>query len=324
MKAALLIGNGLNRCYTEQVLSWENLMQDIASKKGVDFRSNNSFPLEFECMANSICSKDNKDLDSVIKELKKDIAEMVRQFSPEQEWIHTDFLKLPVQEIMTTNYDYYLEKILDPDFLTNWHIINEENKYSNHRRYIGTEKTIRHIHGEANKPETICLGYDHYASTLINMKQYLKGEVNLKEELKTKALPLSGNLRPSSKHHYGDSWMELFFTHDVHIVGLSLDVCEIDLWWLLTYRAKLISLDTKKLKTINNKIYFYYTTSTPKKDPCEGCSKKKAATKKGTSNIELFERLHVECVEIPRGDKTYAEGYQMIAQKIGETIAARQ
>jgi hypothetical protein len=46
---------------------------------------------------------------------------------------------------------------------------------------------------------------------------------------------------------------------DIHIIGLTLDFVETDLWWLLTYRAR-----QQKYKhdfPINNKIYYY----TPKK-----------------------------------------------------------
>ena len=34
------------------------------------------------------------------------------------------------------------------------------------------------------------------------------------------------------------SWLDVFFSRDVHIVGLGLDFVEIHLWWLLTYLAR--------------------------------------------------------------------------------------
>ena len=39
----------------------------------------------------------------------------------------------------------------------------------------------------------------------------------------------------------GISWIELFFNSDVHIVGFGFDFYEIDLWNILTKRARLIS-----------------------------------------------------------------------------------
>ena len=51
------------------------------------------------------------------------------------------------------------------------------------------------------------------------------------------------------------SWVDLFFTNDLHIFGLSLDFVEIDLWWLLTYRAR--NKFYKKNTFIKNQIYYY-------------------------------------------------------------------
>lgn len=56
----------------------------------------------------------------------------------------------------------------------------------------------------------------------------------------------------------GHSWIDLFFTNDIHILGLSLDTSEIDLWWLLTYRARYALQRGKKI--ITNRIYYYYPT----------------------------------------------------------------
>ena len=57
MKAALLIGNGLNRCYANAI-PWNKLLENIAQKYGVTFNENNPFPLEFESIANQIFSQD--------------------------------------------------------------------------------------------------------------------------------------------------------------------------------------------------------------------------------------------------------------------------
>lgn len=48
----------------------------------------------------------------------------------------------------------------------------------------------------------------------------------------------------------------VFFTHDLHIVGLQLGLNEIDLWWLLSYRNRLRILRPEL--NILNKIHYYY------------------------------------------------------------------
>lgn len=59
----------------------------------------------------------------------------------------------------------------------------------------------------------------------------------------------------------GYSWIEFFFNSHVHILGLSLDYSETDLWWLLNKRARLM-LDNE----INNKIYYYDSDIDPAKE----------------------------------------------------------
>ena len=314
MDAALLIGNGLNRCHMDKQLSWEVLMQEIAGKYSVDFHGNNSFPLEFECMANSICSKSRKTLDTVITDLKSDIAEKINSIAPKSTWIHRSFISLPVREIMTTNYDYYLENLIDKNFPEGWKLGRKaekrERSHSIRRRYLNDGYTVRHIHGEANTPGSICLGYDHYVRALAEISAYIKEIVGIEYTLSKKPMPTDGMLQRSngSQRYYGDSWMELFFTHDIHIVGLSLDVCEIDLWWLLTYRAKLISLFKEK-ERIKNTIYYYYTTSDSQKTP---------------PTIDLFKRLYIECVPVVLKGKNYKAAYKDIAGIIKETISDRK
>ena len=53
---------------------------------------------------------------------------------------------------------------------------------------------------------------------------------------------------------FHESWIDLFFTHNIHIIGLALDFVESDIWWLLTYRARLLK---NKQHKILNKIYYY-------------------------------------------------------------------
>lgn len=60
-----------------------------------------------------------------------------------------------------------------------------------------------------------------------------------------------------AKNQVIESWIDLFFICDVHIIGLSLEYAEIDLWWILNYRAKLI----QDGRIIKNKIFFYTAKS---------------------------------------------------------------
>ena len=110
MKSALLIGNGLNRCY-ENAIPWDKLLQNIADEYAVSFNANNPFPLEFESIANQILAKDNRKSKNVYSELKGKIAQMVCGQMPVNGSLHKLFVRdISLDCILTTNYDYMLER----------------------------------------------------------------------------------------------------------------------------------------------------------------------------------------------------------------------
>lgn len=81
MQSALLIGNGLNRCYKDSI-PWDKLLERIAQKYNVQFNKNNPFPLEFESIANQILNSDKRNADEVYSEIKSSIASMVSSQNP--------------------------------------------------------------------------------------------------------------------------------------------------------------------------------------------------------------------------------------------------
>lgn len=105
---------------------------------------------------------------------------------------------------------------------------------------------IWHIHGSQSRPGSITLGYEHYGGYLQKMRNYVTSfTVGLS--------PLSRRIKADAVNY--ESWMDFFFTHDIYILGLNLDFVEMHLWWLLTYRARI--LVHGKLP-ITNKIVYYY------------------------------------------------------------------
>jgi hypothetical protein len=62
----------------------------------------------------------------------------------------------------------------------------------------------------------------------------------------------------------GRSWVELFFSSDIHIFGFSLDFSETDLWWILTKRARILH-ESKTNHLVKNRIYFYARNVEPEK-----------------------------------------------------------
>ncbi len=242
---ALLIGNGLNRAIDNN--AWSDLIRSMQEYYAVEAVSNQSnLPLEFERIY--LSAKSNSLIEKV-SDLKNEICR--RLPSVDRFELHSQYTSLPVEVILTTNYDYFLEKSIDISFCRkNCKSSTKEQKHSLFRYILCGSKKIWHIHGESHTPLSICLGYDQYCSYLSRMHEFL-----------TK--PLEGVCREpylrhvlSSREQIQESWLPLFFTHNIHIVGLSLSFIELDLWWLLSYRMRFI-LENPKYK-INNCIHYYY------------------------------------------------------------------
>ena len=294
MNAALLIGNGLNRCYSE-ALPWDMLLEKIANLYNVSFDKFNPFPLEFESIINQILKKESLPGKNIYDSIKDEIASIVKEQKPPINSLHAYYTKnIFIDHILTTNYDYMLENAFCGQSERKLKSKNcSETKYSVHRYLNVMGKYFYHIHGEANRPLSLCLGYEHYAGYLAELRKYLKSN-----------LPINQKIGQNSSRDQS-SWVNLFFTHDIYIVGLGLDTCEIDLWWLLTYRAYLYYSNDSGLKNkMINKIKYF-------------------STKKDEHKLNLLENLHVETETVEILGNNYENAYKTIAQIINEDIAAR-
>ena len=102
--------------------------------------------------------------------------------------------------------------------------------------YIADECAVWHIHGFVSHSQTILLGFEDYIAAIMHLKR------------------LQSN-SPEAKGHYAEpwddnfvmknSWLRLFFTHPLVIVGNSLNSEEIFLRWLLIRRMRQKTLTSK-------------------------------------------------------------------------------
>jgi hypothetical protein len=243
----LFIGNGINNLTNENETSWKNLLIALAEKVGSDDESVfliQQFPLLFETLY--LIGKKNNRIKSEI-ELKRIVAERVDGIILND--IHKRIAELNPQHIITSNYDFALEK--GGDFHIN--TVLEEKRYSLFRRYFddNTERSIWHIHGDYENPNTINLGFEHYSGQLQYLRNYVVSGTHY-NKMEIPKDPLVKRLEEIKRKT--TSWVDLFFREEIHIIGLRMDFIEIDLWWLLTYRARYISKGKGK---INNRIIYY-------------------------------------------------------------------
>lgn len=301
MKNSLFIGNGLNRSIISSI-AWSDLLKNIAEAYGVFHNSNITFPLEFESIANQILKRTSSPSPDIYLDLKQKIIEQIEEATLPVTAPHYAFAKLPVDSIFTTNYDYLLENSLDPKFnYTNYpdsaNMGNNRYNLKTNRKISG--KTIYHVHGELKKPRTICLGYEHYAGTLQNMR------AELNTESKENGLLIRAALLDAGKTT--NTWAEKFFADNVDIVGFGLAQCEIDIWWLLTYRAYLFYSDRDGMrKLINNTVIFHDVGTEPDVN-----------MKYALENIHVKYQFHK--ISHPKSEEFYS-AYLDIAKKLKDKM----
>jgi hypothetical protein len=246
MRNTVLFGNGINRV-SDNAVSWEDLLDSI---KGSNVFDNGDLPntmvYERIFMQQHVAIKSEK-ADEL--KIKNQIAEAMQ--SQGSNVVFELLASLDVEHYLTTNYDYAFEKTLStpPEKLSTEEVYSLRRK----RNYstISGNKYLWNIHGEIDHPKSIMLGLDHYCGSVSKIDSYVKG--TYKHTVEGKIVDVASmQEKLKSKSYCLTSWVDLFFSSNVHIVGLSLDYSEIDLWWVLNKRAR-FAIDG----LVSNKIYFY-------------------------------------------------------------------
>lgn len=340
-KKAILLGNGVNLLDSSQSVSWGGLLNDLKKRFDINVELDNEFkpfPLGFEEMLHQKSGR--TPLNTKLKNLKKGIKEIIdSQLVGKRGYndYHRKLVQLGYDDILTTNYDYALELSTTPDFKINkqGYALNKlESKFSLKRKYglPGIASKIWHIHGELYDSrnlsvnsafyheESIMIGYEHYTAYLEHIQENIKGKKG-KRVLDNQSLNYRFN-----NNSTGSFWTDIFFTHNLDIIGLGLDFSENHLWWLLNHRASLIrnsSLEIEQTnKTfVNNEIKFYYpdkkddyTIKVNERDALQNFIKKVNIFNKSKAIAEVLKSFNV----IPKPIKciSYTDFYkQFIAQK---------
>lgn len=254
----LLFGNGINRTrYKNGKHSWAAILKELAplavDGKHIDLSNEfKPFPMSFEEI---LANKENTYAGGM-KVLKGKISENLITL-PKNE-IYEKILESNIKNILTTNYDYAIEKSLQHGFdtnLCNSTPIYRERKTSLSRRYTLDRINIWHIHGEAktSKIDSILIGFEQYSKYLSDVQEYLHGRI---ESLTMHTI--GQRLKALNSHtKVAQSWVDFFFFADIDIIGLTLDFSEIVLWWVLNKRSQYIR---DKKPEINNEIRYFYKT----------------------------------------------------------------
>ncbi|MGA8146168.1 MAG: SIR2 family protein [Gallionellaceae bacterium] len=299
-KNALLIGNDINSL--SPGYDWAQLLKDLVKDVGAKNKINDlreQFPLFYE----EICIYAETHGTKSENDIKRFIGNKVQGLRPNK--IHTDLLNLGIKEVLTTNYEFTLEQALKktPPKLKNEGRVSE-TRYSIFRHYKAKNVRFWHIHGDAHTPNSIALGYEHYSGYLQAMRNYVvSGTGDSYKDFRPD--PITKKLRSNNPNEI-ESWLDVFFTHDVHIVGLGLDFVEIHLWWLLTFRAR-AAIKRSELN-IQNKIYYY-------------CPKQREDLDRTKLRFLRANNVLVQACDRPNEDKSIY--YKNVIRKIKSNMKSR-
>ena len=233
----VLFGNGINLAEGgEGYPNWNELLSRIANRLHVGRASHGtSQSLLFDLLAHRRGRRDGvAGVDEIIHE------EMQRLdcIEPQADSLFHRLLDVDADAYLTTNYDYALERAIceregiGRDGLDVGAGYANETYISLHRcrKYKGG--IVYHVHGELNYPNSICLGYMHYVRNLSSVVGALTEESENGLDISLREDVLRGKGRRS--------WADRFFNSDVYIVGFGMAESEIDFWWLLDLRARII------------------------------------------------------------------------------------
>ncbi len=305
MKHTILFGNGINRLLPTNI-SWNQLLNKIkGSNKFKDSTLPNTMIYERIILQRLSIHKD------ILKdefEVKTDIARLLSEISASE--IYIELFNLAAQHYITTNYDYGLVTSISslPEIVLPIEEYSTEDVYSIRRlkrikNSKEREKNLWQIHGEIRKPATIMLGLDHYCGSIGKIDGYIKGFYRYTLDGK-EILEDSIEKKFEGNSFNNSSWIELFFTSNIYIIGFTFDYSEIDLWWILNKRARMMKgFLSEKIK---NKIHFY----------CNEIDDQKKA---------LFESMNVivHVIKLPTGDNIYVRHYRHLINLIRDKLPSR-
>lgn len=240
MSGVLFVGNGINRAFDQS--SWKQLINSVHKKYGTEnlYQEKSSLPMPMQII---VATGDR------VNEAMQEIAgDMNFQISEEQKAFLDEILKLPVSNIITTNYTFELEQAAGIKSSVYSYRkaraftkeCTEKDKQFNLFKYYNLEnsdKKIWHIHGDISTPSSIIMGNYYYGKLLREIEDYIPSFMRRYAYSRKNGTELT---------EY--SWVDSFLTKNVYMMGFGLDFNESDIWWLIC---------CKKRHFPDTKVYFY-------------------------------------------------------------------
>jgi len=236
----LLLGNGINLLFNDP--SWESLITDelYHSHSPLSYEEIKGMPATMQVVVAT-----NDCVGSRMKDLSKKLLE--QKMTPERITFLQRLMSLPVDDILTANYSFELEaaggmkqskKLYSSHLRSTFDLQARHKTFRLYQYYEANDgKRIWHVHGDIAKPDTMLMGHYYYAKQLKSVQDCVAKTIR-----RYKICDAKG------EEFHSFSWVDQFLTGDVYILGLSMYLCESDLWYLLC---------CKKRNFPQSRIYFY-------------------------------------------------------------------
>lgn len=322
---AILYGNGFN-LLSKDCPSWQELLKNISDRDKSPILNGIPPTLQYEQVYlapnSSFTSLSEGEDETKLKEAVKRKLKAIRTNE-----FYEKLLNLGVSTFLTTNYDHAIYDNLEDSIIDK----NSAEKIYSIRRWKKVELnkneyTIFQFHGDITTIKSIMLGLDHYGGALAKVQDYVKGyfvekSKDKKEQKKSEGeysiyKRLTSNVDfDASKYGFTNngtplvSWIDAFFFANLHIIGITIDFSEIDIWWLLSRRARLL-----KNGLVTNKIYYYPTF--PLSEIHQHLLKLRLLERMGVEVI-----YHRQTMDIEKGIPDYNKIYQEQLENLEKLIS---
>lgn len=256
--AILLVGNGINQAFEKREekfiphkenwefkgMSWESIVKQIIfnCNPDIEYEDISKLPMTLQIV---IASKD--DVKKTMKALSESM--IADKISEEKDLFLKELLNLPVENIITTNYSYELEQAAGikaqkhayfkcrKDTEDGLSPTIKKLRLHTYSDLQNVNKRVWHIHGDAATPDSVIMGHFYYGKLLREIQMRIKN-----------IMPYYKWCEKNNSEFKCKSWVDLFLSRDVYILGFGYDFSEMDLWWLAA---------CKKLDFSDKKIHYY-------------------------------------------------------------------
>ena len=296
MQTTVFYGNGVN-LLSKNGKTWDNILREISVGQILPPIGSNTLKYEYIVLPKNKytevghgCTftvngvKVTEMIDTEI-DIKTKLKEKMTHF--EAPAFYDKLAELEADNYITTNYETFLN---NPLMKRGYKRKNTECSIRNieaHFTFVNGEKKIRlwNMHGSFDIEERIMLGLYEYCESVTKLKRMFE---------------LSNGLLKAEI--YKNSWPYVMLHSNVYILGFGLGYEEIDLWYFLTIRKRLI-----REKIIERNKIIYYSINDNSLD---------------IGKAKLLEALDVEVINVDFdwSEKAYEKAYNDIYERIKEQI----